>query len=255
MIYIGFRYRRALGYLTNMSIPELTLSPDSAPSSRIKRISASEQIHAALRERIVTMELEPGRNLSRQEIAAFYGVSQTPVRDAMLKLEEEGLLVIYPQSKTEVSRIDVTQARETQFLRMSVELEVARRLAGSTDKGILGPARRIFSMQQAALADDDLESLARLDRLFHHALCEAAGVSNLWELITSRSGHIDRLRNLNLPDPGKPANILELHGRILASIESGDQLGCEHAVREHLSGTLAQLDEIRARHPAYFTTA
>ncbi|WP_417411165.1 GntR family transcriptional regulator [Hoeflea sp.] len=219
---------------------------------RIKRISASQQIHGALRDRIVSLEFVPGQGLSRTEIAGYYGVSQTPVRDAMLKLEEEGLLIIFPQSRTEVSKIDLDQARETQFLRLSLELEVTRCLARDTRKDRLATARKVLSMQEAALAAGDLGRFARLDKLFHGALCEAAGVRNLWRIINSHSGHIDRLRNLNLPNPGKTANILDYHNQILDKIEAADTAAVEKTVREHLSGTLAAVDQIIARHPDYF---
>ncbi|MEW5423313.1 GntR family transcriptional regulator [Amorphus sp. 3PC139-8] len=220
--------------------------------SPVRRMSASDQIHHALRERIVSLELKPGQNLSRGETAEFYGVSQTPVRDAMLKLEQDGLLVIYPQSKTEVSKIDVGQARETQFLRLSIELEVTRRLAALVDKAPLASTRQILSRQENALQDGDLELFAQLDRRFHLSLCEATGVANLWRLVAARSGHIDRLRNLNLPEPGKTANIVFYHRQILEALEAGDKVAVEVAVREHLSGTLAAVEEIMARHPEYF---
>ncbi|MBA5777554.1 GntR family transcriptional regulator [Stappia sp. F7233] len=219
---------------------------------RVRRISASQQIHDMLRERIVSLELVPGESLSRNEIADYYGVSQTPVRDAMLKLEEEGLLVIYPQSKTEVSKIDIDQARETQFLRLSIELEVTRRLTLEAGREKLTTARNIYGLQERALEARDLDRFSRLDRQFHRSLFEAVGVANLWELVVSRSGHIDRLRNLNLPDPGKPANILYYHKQILDAVEAGDRAATELAVREHLSGTLAQANDIMARHPDYF---
>jgi DNA-binding GntR family transcriptional regulator len=226
------------------------LGPSQEP--RIKRVSASQQIHGALRDRIVSLEFVPGQGLSRAEISGYYGVSQTPVRDAMLKLEEEGLLVIFPQSRTEVSRIDVDQARETQFLRLSLELEVTRRLAQDTRKDRLATARKVFSMQEAALSAGDLGRFARLDKLFHGALCEAAGVGNLWKIIDSHSGHIDRLRNLNLPNPGKTASIVHYHAQILETISLGETETLEKAVREHLSGTLTTVEQIIARHPQYF---
>ncbi|MDQ0314317.1 GntR family transcriptional regulator [Amorphus orientalis] len=229
-----------------------SVAGETMRGSPVRRISASDQIHAALRERIVSLELKPGQNLSRSETAEFYGVSQTPVRDAMLKLQQDGLLVIYPQSKTEVSRIDVEQARETQFLRLSIELEVARILAAAGEPQLLAATRRVLDEQEAALAEGDLDLFSRLDRQFHRSLCEAAGVVNLWLLVTARSGHIDRLRNLNLPEPGKVSNIVHYHRQILAAIEAGDRAGTEEAVRGHLSGTLAAVDEIRDRHPDYF---
>lgn len=235
--------------------PDLSgkIAATPAPPGRpIKRGSASAQIHDALRERIVALEFAPGAFLSRAEIAAYYGVSQTPVRDAMMRLEEEGLLIIYPQSKTLVSKIDVAHAQETQFLRLSIELEVTRRLAQESAADRIGRSRTCLSLQRAALDSGDLDEFARLDREYHRALYEAAGVANLWQIVTARSGHIDRLRKLNLPDPGKSTSILSCHDRILKAIETGDVPGAEAVVREHLSGTLAQVPKITDKYPQYF---
>jgi len=226
--------------------------PEGGNGERLKRISVSQQIQDSLRARIISLELAPRISLSRADIAQHYGVSQTPVRDAMMKLEEEGLLTIYPQSKTEVSRIDVAHARETQFLRLSLELEVTRMLTLKEDKSILAPARQILRLQETAQAEGDLAVFAALDRRFHLSLFRATGYSNLWQLVASRSGHIDRLRSLNLPDPGKPANIVHYHRLILEGIAAGDVAATEKAVREHLSGTLQQVEQIVARNPEYF---
>lgn len=219
---------------------------------RIKRISVSQQIQDSLRSRIISLELHPGMSLSRGELASHYGVSQTPVRDAMMKLEEEGLLIIYPQSKTEVSKIDVGHARETQFLRLSLELEITRRLALANKPDIVAPARKIQKMQENALSENDLDMFETLDRQFHLSLFQSAGVNTLYALVASRSGHIDRLRKLNLPDPGKTASIMKYHGLILDAIERGDLPAVEDAVRAHLSGTLEQVDQIVAQHPDFF---
>lgn len=220
--------------------------------AKIRKLSASQQIHAALRERIINLDLPPGDNLSRARIAEFYNVSQTPVRDAMMRLEEEGLLLIYPQSKTEVSRIDVTQARETQFLRISLEIEVTRWLASQIKSELLNNAEHALNKQRLALQTGDLVIFSEHDHRFHFALFEAANVSKLWELITERSGHIDRLRKLNLPDPGKATEIIAYHQRILDGIKSGDAKRTEAEVRGHLTGTLSNVDTIMERHPEFF---
>ncbi|NVK35162.1 MAG: GntR family transcriptional regulator [Rhodobacteraceae bacterium] len=219
---------------------------------KIRKISASQQIHAALRERIIALEFIPGQNLSRAEIAEDYGVSQTPVRDAMLRLEEDGLLHIYPQSKTEVSKIDVAHARKTQFLRLSLEIEVARRLITSGSGDNLKLAEHSLLQQKQAFEADEMDNFVALDRAFHRALFEAAEVPDLWDLVTDRSGHIDRLRQLNLPDPGKAAEIIAYHQRILDAIKAGDAETAESEVRGHLTGTLSNVDNIMQRHPEFF---
>lgn len=240
----------------NENIPNTAATPPAprpAPArGQLRKTSVSQQIYDALRVRILTLELPPGENLSRAEIAAFYGVSQTPVRDAMLKLEEEGLLAIFPQSKTEVSRIDMKQARETQFLRMSLEIEVAKRLAAAGTPEVIRPAAALLVRQKSAHEAHDLIYFDELDRAFHRALFEAVGLENLWQVIADRSGQIDRLRQLNLPVPGKALEVLQSHAAILAAIETGDVESAEDQVRTHLSGTLRHADHIIARNPEYF---
>jgi len=66
------------------------------------------------------------------------------------------------------------------------------------------------------------------------------------------SGHIDRLRRLNLPDPGKVAEVLKQHEQILRAVEDRNEAAAETAIRSHLSGTLAASEEIRRKYPDYF---
>ena len=226
---------------------------EQAPVTTIRRTSTAHQLYDLLRGRIIALELPPGLQLSRNDLAAGYGVSQTPVRDALQMLEKEGLVVIYPQSRTEVTRIDLKQARETQFLRMSLELEVVRALATEAGQPAVGQAMRIVRQQETALTvDGDHARFGQLDRQFHQMLFEAAGVPDLWQVVQSRSGHIDRLRRLNLMDPGKAATILAAHTEILDHMKALDVAGAQDAVRRHLSGTLAKVDDIRRAHAHYF---
>lgn len=223
-----------------------------AAPGKLRKTSISQQVYETLREKIILLELKPGQNLSRAEIAESYGVSQTPVRDAMLRLEEEGLLVVFPQSKTEVARIDVDQARETQFLRMSLEIEISKQLALSDQDEAIEEAQVILRRQKSAYDAADLVYFEELDRAFHFALFKAARMETLWSLISERSGQIDRLRTLNLPDAGKANEVIEAHSAIIAAIKDHDAERAEKNVRIHLSGTLGQLSQIMARNPEYF---
>lgn len=219
----------------------------------LRRTSTSHELYKRLRDRIVSLEFLPGAPLSRTELAASYGVSQTPVRDALQMLEKEGLVVVFPQSRTEVTRIDLAQARETQFLRMSLELEVVRTLCIRNATPAVERAARLVQLQHTALTvDADLERFAALDRQFHYQMFEDAAVLDLWELVQSRSGHIDRLRKLNLMDPGKAATILVAHQEIVTQMRQFDVAATQEAVRRHLSGTLAQVEEIKRAHAGYF---
>lgn len=221
-------------------------------SGHLPQGSAAARVYSALRAQIISLELLPDTTLVRNDIAEAFGVSQSPVREAIQRLEQEGLVISYPQSRTVVSKIDVVHARETQFLRISVELEVAQTLACKGDPALLASTTRLLRMQKLAGDDRDIGEFTTLDRLFHLSLFEAAGVRALWHLISDRSGHIDRLRRLNLPDPGKIAQVIRDHENILAAISSGNRESVESAVRTHLSGTLAATQKIMEQHPEYF---
>jgi DNA-binding GntR family transcriptional regulator len=214
---------------------------------------AAPQVFERLREMILSLELVPGTVLSRADLAALFGLSQTPIRDALIKLAEEGLVDIFPQHATVVSRIDVAAALQAQFLRRSIEAEVVRTLAGHADAHLLAQLRAQVDVQAALMGGASYLEFIAADRTFHRLMYAAAGVPDLFDLVRQRSGHVDRLRMLNLPSVGKQRSIVRDHRRIVDAIESGDAQAAQAALREHLSGTLGQIEAIRAAHPDYFT--
>lgn len=212
---------------------------------------AAPQVVEALRAAIISLELAPGIALDRAELAQRFGVSQTPVRDALMRLSEEGLVLIRAQYTTQVSRIDVPAAREAHFLRRSIEIEVARQLAASHDEAVIADLRTQLARQAALGNGRDYPAFIAADKEFHRLMYAAAGLPRLWAVVTRMSGHVDRLRLLHVPTEGKVESILAGHHDILEAIATGDADAAQQAVREHLSGTLASVDEIRERYPEY----
>ena len=160
---------------------------------------------------------------------------------------------IFPQHATLVSRIDIASATQAHFLRCAIELEVVRTLAlARTDAGAVLRARLTAQVDlQAALATADTEEFIASDQAFHRLMYEAAGVPDLYELVRRRSGHLDRLRRLDLPSPGKAERVVRDHRAIVAALAAHDPEAAQAALRAHLSGTLGRIDDIRARHPDY----
>lgn len=212
---------------------------------------AAPQVVEALRAAIISLELAPGIALDRAELAQRFGVSQTPVRDALIRLSEEGLVVVRAQYTTQVSRIDVPAAREAHFLRRSIEIEIARQLALSHDASVIDDLRLQLSRQTELAARKDFLGFIAADKEFHRLMYVAAGLPRLWSVVVRMSGHVDRLRLLHSPFAGKAESTLRGHQAILEAIESGDVDAAQHAVRDHLSGTLASVDEIQQRYPEY----
>jgi DNA-binding GntR family transcriptional regulator len=223
-----------------------------APSHRLDRSRhAAPQVFETLRALIIGLEMTPGTVLSRADLAARFGISQTPVRDALIRLGEEGLVDIFPQHATVVSRIDVSAARQVHFLRRSIELEVVRTLALEAEPTLVGRLRGLVAAQ-AALADTtDYTQFVEADRAFHRAMYDAAGVPELWHLTRRMSGHIDRLRMLHLPASGKTRAVVRDHTRIVDAIERHDTAQAQERLREHLSGTLGRVEEICRKYPEY----
>ena len=215
---------------------------------------AAPQVFERLREMILSLELAPGTVLSRAELATRFGISQTPVRDALMRLGEEGLVDIYPQHATVVSRINLSSALQAHFLRRSIELEVVRKLTEGNDAAMVARLRATIAHQKALRDAKDYREFASFDQAFHRQMYEAAGVPELWDLVRRLSGHIDRLRRLHLPVAGKTKAIVRDHGEIVDAIERHDPDAAQAALRKHLSGTLSQIEQIRERHPNYVTS-
>ena len=211
---------------------------------------AAPQVFERLRDMIVSLLLPPGSALSRAALAAQFGVSSTPIRDALMRLEEEGLVDVFPQHATVVSRIDVRLAHQAHFLRQALELEIVRLLAGR-DEALGAELTRTIARQQQFAKAGDFEQFMAADNDFHALLYAAADKQDLWALVRSRSGHIDRLRRLHLPSPGKAQDIVRHHRLITRAIGAGEPDEAQRHLRIHLSGTLNYLDTIRGRYPEY----
>lgn len=209
------------------------------------------QIVEYLRERILALELAPGTALSRVELQKQFGLSQTPVRDALMRLEEEGLVTVYPQYATLVSKIDINLARQTHFMRRAVEQEAVFNLAErATARHIADRLRSANAKLKTLVASNEYADFLVLDRAFHFIIYEEAGLEHIWPIIRRHSGHIDRLRRLNLLNVGTQ-RVVDAHDAIIEGIAAGDPVGAEKAMKIHLSGTLSMINDIVERYPDY----
>jgi GntR family transcriptional regulator, rspAB operon transcriptional repressor len=216
-----------------------------------KSQGVAQQIYAYLRAAIVRLKFVPGTDLDRAELARYFGVSVTPVRDALLKLEEEELVDIFPQHGTRVRVVELESARNAHFLRLTLELEIARTLARRRDDALVRDLQGFVTQQRACIERGDLEGFAVADQAFHECMYVAAQVEQLWRLMRGKSGNMDRLRRLHLLETGKAESAAQEHADIAAAIAQGDSDLAEASVRKHLCDTLSQLTGLRERHPDY----
>lgn len=212
---------------------------------------ASSQVYDLLRGAIIDLSLPPGCVLSRSELATRFGVSSTPMRDALMRLEEDGLVEVFPQHATFVSRIDLHRVHQAHFLRLAIELEVVGTVARAPAAATITYLRGLLARQGAMHQLGDTDGFSAADHAFHLVLFEAASVPELWTLVRAQSGHLDRLRRLHLPTPGKVDSIMLEHSAILEAVAAGDGKAAQDSMRRHLAGTVANVEEIRKAFPHY----
>lgn len=213
--------------------------------------SAAAQIYDYLRANIISLTFAPGTLLPRPELARFFNASVTPVRDALLRLEEDGLVDIFPQHATKVRGIDIDSARNAHFLRLALELEVARTLARRAEATLPGRLRALVTIQARCWEHHDIEGFVAADQEFHRTMFRAANAERLWDTMRARSGNMDRLRRLHLPLNNKADSVLLQHNELVDAIEQRNPALAEERVRQHLGGTLSQLIELRKTYPQY----
>jgi DNA-binding GntR family transcriptional regulator len=236
----------------------LYASIQSITASALTRISrtnggrAGLAVYDAVREAIVTTELEPGRQISENEIAEKLGVSRTPVREALARLRDDQLVQIVPQLGTFVSRISVSGVDDAQFLREALECSAVRLAAERADKGDVAELGVLIARQESARDAADANAFYVLDDQLHSTLCELSGRPIAWTIVARANGHLNRVRRLSLTDPGYIAEMIEEHKAVVDAVGRGEPDAAEDALRHHLRMVLSDLPNIRTNHPEYF---
>lgn len=214
--------------------------------------SVRAQVYALIRQAIVALELSPGQALSENELADQYGVSRTPVREALIRLADDGLVEVVPQLGTYVSRIDPFDVREAQFIRESLELASLPSVAGRATEADAATLREVLDAQRAAARDHDLRRWFELDEDLHRTLLEIAGHRRVWPVVQSAKAHMDRVRMLSLPEPEVLEELIAQHERIVDGALAGERDAAESVLTQHLRLVLEHLEAFEQRYPDYF---
>ncbi len=196
------------------------------------------QVYERLRRAITTLSMLPSEALSEKELSLQLGVSRTPVREALIRLADEGLIDIFPQRGSFVAPIRLRDVEEAQFIRESLEVAVARRLAGGCSRRFLTEIKSNLYDQEKAVNAEAFDLFLELDEAFHKSFCEEAGLSKSWRVIQSVKLQMDRVRYLSLPDLGHLRVLLNQHRAIVDAVEAGDLEQAAHSMAAHLREVL-----------------
>jgi GntR family transcriptional regulator, rspAB operon transcriptional repressor len=217
--------------------------------------TAASRIYSDLRAELVSLQRRPGEAISEAEIALSYGVSRTPVREAILKLSDEGLLEIFPQSGIIVSRIPIAALPETIIIRKALEETTARLAAERATSSQILALRSILERQREADAAGSSDAFHQADEMFHAAIAEVAGHPGIWKLIQQVKVNVDRYRRLTLPQTGRIGQVIREHEAILTAIEAHDPAGASLAMGNHLERLLGDICATQSINPEFFDEA
>ena len=217
-----------------------------------RRLSASALILRDLRTDIMALRRAPGTAINEKDIASSYNVSRTPVREALLKLAEEGLIEIFPQSGTFVSRIPLYALRENIVIRQALEMMSARLAASRATEEDCEALSEIMKRLAKAAEELDHNEFHEADEDFHAMISQIAGYPGLWRMTQLVKVRMDRCRRLTLPQAGRLIRVISEHQDIVDAIRNADVNAASHTMSEHLEKLMADLDGIRDHDPDYF---
>lgn len=202
------------------------------------------QVFETVREEIVSGALPPNTQLSEAELSERLGVSRTPVREALIKLSEDGLVRVVPQVGSFVAPISIDSVREAQFIRENLECALIVDAANKIDAASLRRMRDNIDQQDRAARDSDWNQFYGLDESLHAMLAAVSGHVQAWRVISQSKVHMDRVRHVSFRMPDHMAKLITQHTAIVDAVASGDAGSAQKALRGHLREIFATVEKL-----------
>jgi DNA-binding GntR family transcriptional regulator len=201
-----------------------------------------------IRRLILDTKWAPGFQATEQEVATSLGMSRTPVREALMRLQQEGLVSVIPRHGMRVLPVSTSDMKEIYEILTSLESTAAELAAGRklTDDQLRGLEQATADMDKA-LAVDDLDGWAQADARFHEQLLELGGNQMLKSVVLNFIDRAHRVRMLTLKMRPKPVNSTRDHAELVEAIRAGDVAKAGRIHREHRQRAGRELLELLGR--------
>lgn len=200
----------------------------------------AERAYQSVKAAILSLSLRPGQPLVETAIGQQLHISKTPVRDALRKLEKEGLVVFYPYKGFYVAPVSRDDVREVYYLRRLLEGAAAREAARTMSEEQLAEGEHLLELAEEALRRGDEAACSELGNEFHKFIVQAVRNRRLEALVDNLSEHQGRFSRLVFGIPGRMEKSMAEHRRILDALRKGDESGAEAAVHAHIDSFLPE---------------
>jgi DNA-binding GntR family transcriptional regulator len=191
-------------------------------------------VFAAMREAILSGKLKPGERLMEVQLAEEMGVSRTPVREAIRKLELEGLVVMVPRKGAYVAGLTLKDVAEVFEIRSSLEGLAAALAADRITDEEVKTLDNILKEISEAVGRNDIDKVIEKDAEFHQILFSASRNNRLAQMINNLKEQIDRFRVQSFSNPVRLKSVLSEHKEIFDAIKQGDIENAEKLAKEHI---------------------
>lgn len=204
--------------------------------------ASSEYMYQVLKNEILTLEIKPGEPMSENDLCKRFGVSRTPVRSALQRLRDAGLVTIVPYKGTTASLLNFEEIRQLIYMRVAVESMVLRDFIDRYTPTDLERVRYVIRKQTVLLQGEHTsEQFYELDSQLHAIWFTAIGMDRLWRAIQKAQTNYTRFRMLDIVAVQQFGDILAEHEKLFGILERHAKDEVEPFVRRHLNGGIERL--------------
>lgn len=217
--------------------------------------SREELVYESLKSDILDLRLKPGQLLRETEICEKFGVSRTPVRDAIRLLQEQGFVRTIPYQGVCVTLLSLNYIKQMIYMRVAVETSVLRDYAHTATDMSLEDVRYLIRKQEALLLEPGFtpEQFYRLDARMHAVWFEATKRTVLWDTLQKQDLYYTRFRMLDFTTETDFSRIIKEHKELLSHIEAKNTKGIEQSLKDHLYYSMKRMrHQIDVEYREYF---
>jgi DNA-binding GntR family transcriptional regulator len=214
--------------------------------------SLKQKAYLALQKSILDLEFIPGQLLRKNDLCKRFGISRTPLSEAIALLVQDGLVEVVPQAGTYVARFSMEDLREGAFIREAIEVAAITLLAEIITEPQLIELRRNLRLQRAFIDDGDIQGFSAMDAQFHAILLNSTGYKRLNRVADNAWMNVNRVRRLLLPIKGRLEATFREHKKIYNALEQKNPAKAGKMLKEHLGQLMTFVVPLEQEHPEYF---
>ena len=208
-----------------------------------RRLPVSYQVYEALRSEIISARLQPGASISENALVRQFGVSRTPIRAAIQRLSEEGLIDVFPQQGSFIAPIRLSDIMDSHFVRRALEVAILDEVAANWSPDKSATARASIDRMYELIAAGDDDGFHAEDEHFHELMARFAEREGVWTVVQAAKTRLTRLHRL-FGQASRLPMVAEEHLAILDALDAGDFDHARKALVEHLDKIFTMLDEL-----------